>query len=597
MSEFDVIVRAGRVVDGTGSDPVTADVGIVDGVIVAVGRLDGTTDREIDADGALVMPGVVDIHAHYDGQATWDERLQPSSWHGVTTVVMSNCGVGFAPVHDHDHDRLVELMEGVEDIPGAALHEGLSWQWNTFGEYLDAVDARPHDIDVAAQVPHGALRLHVMGERGANHEDATADDIAAMGELARDAVLDGALGFTTSRTRNHKTSTGAYTPTLTAAPDELIGIAEAVGSTGTGVLQVVSDFLDVDDEFATLRAMVARSGRPMSISVARNPMVPDAYRGILDRISAANADGLTMTGQVAPRAVGLILGLECTLNPFMTNPVYRDLADRPLDARVRALRDPEVRAHLLRPATERDRDKLGGGLVRRFDLLFEMGDVPNYEPALSESIAARAAREGTTPDELALDVMLAGGGTGLLYLPLLNYVDGRLDACHEMLVHPHTVPGLGDGGAHVGTICDGSFPTTLLQHWGRDRDGDRIPVPFLVERHCRATAQTVGLLDRGVLAPGYRADLNVVDFDGLRLHKPEIVHDLPAGGRRLLQRADGWVHTLVAGRETYASGEPTGELPGRLVRGARPAPETVPRPGDAAATPRSTPTNAGHGDA
>jgi len=572
MAQYDLIIRDGSVVDGTGIPARTADVAISDGVIVEVGAVDGSAERTIDADGALVIPGIVDIHTHYDGQATWDRRLQPSSWHGVTTVVTGNCGVGFAPVHDADHDKLIELMEGVEDIPGAALHEGLRWNWNSFGEFMDAVEEIPHDVDVALQVPHGALRLNVMGERGANHEDATPDDIGAMAELARHGIAAGALGFTTSRTRNHKTSTGAYTPTLTAAPDELVGIAEGVGATGTGVLQVVSDFLDADGEFDTLRKMVTASGRPMSISVARNPMVPDAYRTILDHISAANADGLTMTGQVAPRAVGLILGLECTLNPFLTNPVYREIADRPLADRVAALRDPAFRQRLLTDAGERNRDKLGGSLISRFDLLFEMADEPDYEPSLDTSIAARAVRSGQSPEELALDAMLADDGHGLIYLPFLNYVDGNLDACHEMLVHPHTVPGLGDGGAHVGTICDGSFPTTLLAYWGRDRDHDRIPLPFLVQRHCRDTARTVGLLDRGVIAPGYRADLNVVDFDNLRLHKPTIVHDLPADGRRLLQRADGWLHTVVAGHETYRHGTATDALPGRLVRGARPAP-------------------------
>ena len=572
MADYDLIVRGGSVIDGTGADARHADVAVRDGIIVDVGTVTGSATREIDADGALVIPGIVDIHSHYDGQATWDTRLQPSSWHGVTTVVTGNCGVGFAPVRDDDHDKLIELMEGVEDIPGAALHEGLRWNWNSFGEFLDAVEQLPHDIDVAMQVPHGAVRLNVMGERGANHEDATADDIAAMAELTRDGIEAGALGFSTSRTRNHKTSTGAYTPTLTAAPDELIGIAQGVGATGTGVLQVVSDFLDVDDEFATLREMVATSGRPMSISVARNPMVPDAFREILDHISAANADGLTMTGQVAPRAVGLILGLECTLNPFLTNPVYREIADRPLTERVAALRHPDFRRRLLTRATEQSRDKLGANLISRFELLFEMADEPDYEPALDTSIAAVAAQRGTTPEEVALDAMLADDGHGLIYLPFLNYVDGNLDGCHEMLVHPHTVPGLSDGGAHVGTICDGSFPTTLLAYWGRDRDHDLIPLPFLVQRHCRDTARTVGLHDRGVIAPGYRADLNVVDFDRLRLRKPTIVHDLPANGRRLLQRAEGWRHTLVAGQETYHDGVATDALPGRLIRGATPAP-------------------------
>ncbi len=574
MADYDLIVRGGTVIDGTGSEPFTADVAVSDGVIAEVGRVRSSASRVIDADGALVIPGVVDIHAHYDGQATWDEYLQPSSWHGVTTVVMGNCGVGFAPVHDADHGKLIELMEGVEDIPGAALHEGLKWNWNSFDEFLDAVDSLPHDIDVAAQVPHGALRLHVMGERGADHEDATPEDISAMAELARQGIEAGGLGFTTSRTRNHKTASGAYTPTLTAAPDELIGIAEGVGAAGTGVLQVVSDFLDPDAEFATLRTMVERSGRPLSVSVARSPMLPDHFRVLLDKITAANADGLKFTGQVAPRPVGLILGLECTLNPFLTNPVYREIADRPLAERVALLSRPEVRARLLADATAAEDDKLGGRLISRFDLLFEMGDEPDYEPATGDSIEARAAQAGVSPAELALDLMLGDGGHGLLYLPFLNYVDGNIDGCHEMLTHPYTVPGLGDGGAHVGTICDGSFPTTLLQYWGRDRDHDRIELPFLVQRHCRDTARTVGLDDRGVLAPGFRADVNVVDFDNLRLHRPTIVHDLPAGGRRLLQRADGWVHTVVKGQETYHDGEATGALPGRLVRGAQPAPGT-----------------------
>jgi N-acyl-D-aspartate/D-glutamate deacylase len=572
MAAHDLIIRGGSVIDGEGTAPRTADVAISDGVVTEVGRITASASRTIDADGALVIPGIVDIHAHYDGQATWDERLQPSSWHGVTTVVMGNCGVGFAPVDDADHERLIELMEGVEDIPGAALDEGLPWTWNSFGEFLDAVDSLPHDIDFAAQVPHGALRLNVMGERGANHEDATPDDIAAMAALAREGIEAGALGFTTSRTKNHKTSTGAYTPTLTAAPDELIGIAEGVGAAGTGVLQVVSDFIDPDREFETLRAMVERSGRPLSISVARSPLAPDHFRIILDQISRANDDGLTMTGQVAPRAVGLILGLECTLHPFLTNPVYREIAERPLHERVAILREPGFRARLLDRQTGEAGDKLGGRLISRFGLLFEMTDYPDYEPSLADSIAARAEAQHSTAAGLALDVMLADDGHGLLYLPFLNYVDGNLDGCEEMLTHPHTVPGLADGGAHVGTICDGSFPTTLLAHWGRDRERGRIDVPFLVQRHCRDTARTVGLLDRGVLAPGYRADLNVIDFDNLRLHKPDIVHDLPAGGRRLLQRADGWEHTVVAGRETYHRGEATDELPGRLIRGAQDTP-------------------------
>ena len=424
-----------------------------------------------------MIPGIVDIHAHYDGQATWDNRLQPSSWHGVTTVVMSNCGVGFAPVHDRDHGKLIELMEGVEDIPGAALHEGLKWNWNSFAEFLDAVDERPHDIDVGAQVPHGALRLHVMGERGANHEDATPEDIAQMAELAREGIEAGALGFSTSRTRNHRTSTGAYTPTLTAAPAELIGIAEGIGASGTGVLQVVSDFLDVDDEFNTLREMVTRSGRPMSISVARNPMLPDAFRAILGHITDANAAGLTMTGQVAPRAVGLILGLECTLNPVPDQP--RVPGDQ---GRFVGRQGVGVARSVVPGASVRGQHDTRRRQVRRQPHLPVRPAVRDGRRARLRAVTERLDRcasrtsRSESADELALDVMLTGGGHGLLYLPFLNYVDGSLDGCHEMLTHPHTVPGLGDGGAHVGTICDGSFPTTLLAYWGRDRDHDRIPL-------------------------------------------------------------------------------------------------------------------------
>ncbi|HEX7167396.1 MAG TPA: amidohydrolase family protein [Acidimicrobiales bacterium] len=563
MTAFDVVIRGGNVVDGTGAPARTADVAIAAGVVVEVGKVDGAGHREVDADGALVIPGFVDIHTHYDGQATWDTSLAPSSWHGVTTVVMGNCGVGFAPVRASDHDKLIELMEGVEDIPGTALHEGLSWEWRTFAEYLDAVAKVPHDIDVAAQVPHGALRLHVMGERGANREPANADDIAAMAELARQAVEAGALGFTTSRTMNHRTSKGEYTPTLTAEADELVGIAEALGAAGMGVLQVVSDYLDVDREFDIFRRMAERSGRPLSTSLVAIPFAPDQYRKVLDLIDEANRDGVAMRAQVAARAVGVLNGLQCTWNPLRMSAHWADVADLPLEAKVRALRDPAMRERML-GGIDRDR--------RPFALLFELGDPPNYEPDVADAVGAQAARAGRDPYDLVYDLLLDDGGRALLYQPILNYVDGSLDAARELIDHEHTVPGLSDGGAHVGTICDGSFPTTLLSWWGRDRPSGRFGLPYLVRQQCRDTAATVGLLDRGVLAPGYRGDLNVIDFDRLGLRRPEMHFDLPAGGKRLLQRADGYAHTFVAGVETYRDGEATGELPGKLVRGARPAP-------------------------
>ena len=564
MAEFDVVVTGGTVVDGTGAAPRAADVAIVDGRIVEVGKVSGTATRTIDADGALVTPGFVDIHTHYDGQATWDSFLAPSSWHGVTTVVMGNCGVGFAPVRPADHQRLIELMEGVEDIPGAALHEGLAWDWESFPEYLDALERRPHDIDLAAQVPHGAVRLNVMGERGANREVATPEEIERMGAIVREAVEAGALGFTTSRTLNHRTSRGEPTPTLTAAADELVGIAAAMGN--AGVLEVVSDFTDFDAEVKMLRQMVEQSGRPLSISVAaRNNK--DEGIALLDLIGQMASGGLPIKGQVPARAIGILLGLEATLNPFVGHETYKEVAHLPLTERVALMSDESFRERLL--AEERQKRS---GLFRfvGYDRMFELGDPPNYEPEPAASIAARAEREGRAPEELAYDLMLADGGKRLLYSPIFNYAEGSLDGAREMLLHEYSVPGLADGGAHVGTICDGSFPTTLLAHWCRDRTrGEKLDVEFVVRAQCRQTAEVVGLTDRGLLAPGMKADVNVIDFDNLRLHHPEMHFDLPAGGKRLLQRADGYLHTLVDGVETYASGEHTGALPGRLVRGAR----------------------------
>ena len=572
MTTFDLVIRGGTVVDGTGRSARTADVAIDGDRVVEVGRRLGAGRREISADGALVTPGFVDIHAHYDGQATWDSHLSPSSWQGVTTVVMGNCGVGFAPVRPDDHQRLIVLMEGVEDIPGAALHEGLSWEWQTIAEYLDAVDRIPHDIDVGAQVPHGALRLHVMGERGAQRETATADDIATMAALAAEGVEAGALGFTTSRTLNHRTSRGEPTPTLTASAHELVGIAEGLGSIGKGVLQVVSDHMNTDEEFAMFRRMVAESGRPLSFSLVQSPFDSESYREVLDRITVARGDGLAITGQVATRAVGLLFGLQCTLHPFMANPVFADIASLSVPEQARIMADPTFKSRLLGAADGGKVRKLGGALITAFAHMYELDDPPDYEPDPANSVQACAERAGRPVEDYVYDALIADEGRTLLYLPTLNFAGGTLDAVGEMLAHPYTVPGLGDGGAHVGTICDGSFPTTLLTMWGRDRDDGRLRVPFLVQRQCRDTARTVGLHDRGILAPGYRADLNIIDFEHLTARRPEVRYDLPAGGRRLIQRADGYLHTVVAGVETYADGEPTGALPGRLVRGGQTAP-------------------------
>lgn len=549
MTTHDLVIRGGSVIDGSGSPARTADVAVDDGVIVEVGAVGGKGRREISAEGALVTPGFVDIHTHYDGQATWDTRLQPSSAHGVTTAVMGNCGVGFAPVKPADRDQLIELMEGVEDLPGTVLSEGLPWAWESFEEYSDALDV-PHDIDFATQVPHAALRIYVMGQRGADREPATAEDIAEMGRLAAAGIRAGALGFSTSRTLNHKTSRGEHTPSLTAARNELVGIAEAIGETGSGVCQVVSDLTDFDDEMATFYAMMRASGRPLSLSLMQTAPGHDDYRRTLKAIETANEQGLHMSAVVAPRAIGVLITLDGAVNPWAASPTFQSAPD---------LTDPAIKRRILADIAD------GGGLWLPLDRVFELGDPPDYEPPASSSLAARALQNRCSAEELLYDILL----TGPAYWPVMNYFEGNLNAVREMLAHPNALPGLGDGGAHVGTICDASFTTTLLTHWGRDRREERFDLPWLIHRQCRATAAMVGLTDRGLLAPGLKADVNIIDFSALKSHPPRIVADLPAGGRRVMQAAEGYLHTFVDGIEVYASGEPTGALPGRLIRGTR----------------------------
>jgi N-acyl-D-aspartate/D-glutamate deacylase len=566
---YDMVVRGGRLIDGSGEAGRDADVAVKDGLIVAVGRIAGAGREEIDARGQIVTPGFVDIHTHYDGQATWDQRMQPSSWHGVTTVVMGNCGVGFAPCKPADHDRLVRLMEGVEDIPFPVLSQGLPWNWESYPDYLDSLDARRFDVDIGAQLPHAAVRVHVMGERGANREPADAADIAAMAAIARRAAEVGALGFTTSRTLNHRTSDGQPTPTLTAGEDELTGIAMGLKAAGRGVLQVVTDFTDPVAEFAMLRRIVERSGRPLSFSLVQSPIHPQAYKALLASLEDAVAAGLPMKAQVAARPVGVLLGLELTVNPFTHYPIYREIAAGALDERVRALSDPDFRARLFASRPESGIRGAGGAFSR----MYPMGSQPDYEPTADSSVTALAARRGVSPEEAALDHMLSDGGRGMIYVPFLNYAEGSLDPAFTMLSHPDAIPGLSDGGAHVGMICDGSFPTTMITHWTRDRTrGPKLGLEKVVRMQTADTAAAVGLNDRGRIATGLRADINVIDYDRLALRAPQVAYDLPAGGRRLIQRADGYVATIVAGQTTYRDGEPSGALPGRLLRGARDAP-------------------------
>jgi len=580
---YDLVIRGGSVVDGTGAAAFEADVAVKDGAIAAVGRIAGSGVEEIDARGQVVTPGFVDIHTHYDGQATWDERMQPSSWHGVTTVVMGNCGVGFAPCRPDDHDRLIRLMEGVEDIPFPVLTEGLPWNWESYSDYLDSLSKRRFDVDIGSQLPHAALRVFVMGERGVNREPATQADIHAMAAIAKRSMEAGAIGFGTSRTLNHRSSDGSPIATLTAGEDELtgiaVGMAAANNGAGRGVLQVVSDFNDPAEEFAMLRRIVEASGRPLSFSLLQSPRDPEQWRFMLEQMSAAKAAGLQIRAQVATRPVGVLFGFELTANPFSTYPTYREIKDLPFAERIARLRDPDFRARLL--ADEPDSGRAPGlSPARAWERIYPMGlDSPDYEPTPATSIAAIAEARGADPRAVALDHMLdggEGGGRGMLYLPLLNYAQDNLDPAYQMLQHDCVVPGLSDGGAHVGMICDGSFPTTNIVHWTRDRTrGPKLSLEHMVKAQCRDTAETVGLFDRGLVQPGYRADLNVIDYGRLKLMAPSVAHDLPTGGRRLIQRAQGYVATIVAGQVTYRNGEPTDALPGRLLRGAQAAPAAL----------------------
>ena len=576
--QFDLVIRGGTVFDGGGGEPVVADVAICGDRIAAVGAVDGRGREEIDAAGLMVTPGWVDIHTHYDGQITWDSRMAPSSTLGATTVVAGNCGVGFAPVRKADVDTLVRLMEGVEDIPGAALNAGLAWDWESFAEYMDAVDRRPHDIDVAVQAPHGALRIYVMGDRGANREPATPEDAARMRRLTCEAIAAGALGFSTTRTVLHRTADGDLTPTLGAARAELEAIAAGLADAGAGVLQWVSDFADMDAEFELIRDLTKISGRPLSFSMVQADVAPGRWRELLARLDAAVAEGYRLKAQVAGRPVGLMLGLQGSVHPFVARPAFQAIADRPLAEKVAAMRDPGFRNRLLGEAPTKAHP-LVNAIAGAHHKMYPVGEEVDYEPDPATSLGARARALGLAPDELVYDALLADEGRAFLFFPLHNYTEGNLEAVRAMLENPNTLSGLSDGGAHVGAICDVSLPTFMLTHWGRDRTrGPRFGLPELVRAQTKDTAEAVGLYDRGVAAPGYLADLNLIDFDRLKLKAPYMAYDLPGGARRLMQDAEGYVATIKSGQVIYRDGRPTGALPGRLVRGGQPAPRAADGP-------------------
>jgi N-acyl-D-amino-acid deacylase len=569
----DLILRAGTVVDGTGAPPRTADVAVDGEQITEVGSLQGErAHQEVDADGLIVTPGFVDMHTHYDGQATWDPLLSPSCWHGVTTVVMGNCGVGFAPVHPGTEEWLIQLMEGVEDIPGTALAEGITWGWESFPEYLDALEGMPRALDIGTQVPHGAVRAYVMGERGARNEPATPADIEAMAEIVLEGLRAGALGFSTSRTIVHRAVDGEPVPGTFAAEDELLGIGRALASAGRGVFEVApagvmgEDLLAPAKEVAWMRRLSAQTGRPVTFALAQHNRAPEQWRELLELAKAATADGAALRAQVMGRPTSLLVGWQTQTHPFRPRPTYKAIAHLPLEERIERLRDPEVRAAIL---AERSPDNpLADVVSAGLDRIFPMGEPPDYEPPPERSVAAIAAAEGRPGEEVLYDLMMGRDGKELLMLTLLGYSDGNLDAMREMLLHPNAALGLSDGGAHCGAICDASMPTFMLSHWARDRDrGPTLDLALVVRKMTYETARTYGLDDRGVIAPGAKADLNLIDFERLDLRLPKLVFDLPGGARRLVQEADGYVATFVSGAQTMAEGEDTGARPGRLVRG------------------------------
>ena len=566
----DLVIRNGTVIDGTGAEPFEADIAIQDGKITAVGKVSARGREEIDAKGRIVTPGFIDPHSHYDAQVTWSSQITPSSWNGVTTTLIGNCGVGFAPCRPEERDMLVKLMEGVEDIPEVVLTEGLPWNWHSFPDYLNALEARPFDLDVATQVPHAAVRVYVMGKRGLDREPATAADAAAMARIAAEGIKAGALGFSTSRTINHKTKAGELIPTLEAEEAELTTIARALHEIDAGWLQVISDFDDAESEFAMLRRLTAAAERPMAITILQRDAKPEEWRKITGWIAEANHAGVPMLGQVLTRPTGIILGFEVSQSPFSGRPSYDALMNQPFEARIAALRDPTLRARIRAETCD---DASLARRVSRWDRIFPMSDPPNYEPAPEDSVAAIAQRQARDPEDLAYDLLLADGGHTLMYRPLSNYTYGDLGSVHDMLTHDATIVGLGDGGAHVGILCDASAISTMLTHWTRDRTrGPKVSLPWAVKRVTRDSAFAIGLRDRGVLAPGYKADENVIDYDGLRVSVPRVVYDLPSGGKRLIQTAKGYDATIVSGVIVSRDGQATGALPGRLVRGAKAAP-------------------------
>ena len=568
---FDTIIRGGTLVDGSGDPRFTGDIGIAGGRIAEVGGKLGAAHREIDAHGAIVTPGWVDVHTHYDGQVTWDPYLSPSTDHGVTSVVMGNCGVGFAPVHRDRREWLISVMEGVEDIPGTVLAEGIDWQWESFPEYLDALERMPRALDVGAQIPHSALRTYVMGERGITHDEATPADIQAMVQLVREGMRAGALGFSTSRTIIHKYQGRKYPPGTFASPDEILGIARVLGEVGHGVFQMTSNHYQMETELPWMTQLARENNLPVAFALVQTDQTPDTWKRLLAALDETHRQNVPLYGAVAGRPAGILMAWLGSTHPFMAHPLWQQIAPLPWDEKLARLRDPAVRAQLT------DMDALAGAarhdsrmayLTQSFHKMYALGAEPDYEPPQERSVAAIAQREGRTPLEVVYDMLMDLDGKGIVYFPSFNYAYNDLSQLHAELQHPRTMMSLADGGAHCGYICDVSMPTYMLTHWARDRSrGPTLPLELMVQRQTRDTARIYGLEDRGLLRPGYLADINIIDFDRLRIPPPHVAFDLPAGGRRLVQTAEGYRATLKAGQTIMENGERTGALPGKLMRG------------------------------
>jgi N-acyl-D-amino-acid deacylase len=573
MATYDLIIRNGTIVDGTGAPRFTGDVAIKDGLIAAVGQVHGDATDEIDAGGKIVAPGWVDVHTHYDGQATWDQEMAPSSWHGVTTAVMGNCGVGFAPAAPDRHNWLIGLMEGVEDIPGTALAEGMKWDWETFPEYLDALEKLPRSIDIGTHVPHGAVRAYVLGDREMPGAVPTAEDIAKMADIVEEGVRAGALGFSTSRTVLHRSIDGELVPGTTATEEELVEIGRAMGRVGYGVFEMASDLRREWNEFGWMGQISRETGLPVTFAALQSIAKEQPLDEQIANMRAENDNGANIVAQIALRGNGIIMAWQGTVHPFRLRPSWQAIAELPWDQQRAKLLDPAFKAQLLSEAADYSQvpeDIIGISMVvsAGWTMQFEMDPDFDYEPPADASIAARAAAAGVSGDEYAYNLLCRDGGTGFIYLPILNYADGNLDFLEALQQSDDTVNSLSDGGAHCGTICDAASPTFMLQHWVRDRKrGGKISLENAVKRQCRDTARLYGLDDRGVLAPGYLADINVIDLDAVKLGKPWLAFDLPAGGKRLLQKAEGYVCTIKTGVVTFRDGQWTGATPGGLIRG------------------------------